>query len=186
MLVKIVTIKAKEGENITPHLNKVISDYLFDADLKDTINSKPLTGIADNGNKYILWLGKSSAVFVLRKDKKTVDIGIMIKARSIAEINSELSKHGISLNNIYSTSDVIWQQLRSCLMAAITLDDTDKPIERDEPDTPDEPDEADSATRGDQPELPFEETDFEIPEPIQKYVRTAENEQKRKGSSIKL
>ncbi len=83
---------------------------------------------------------------------KTVDIGVIIKARSIAEINSELSKHGISLNNIYSTTDTIWQQLRSCLMAAIALDDTDQPVEKDEPDRPDEPEEPDSATKGDQPE----------------------------------
>jgi len=186
MLVKKVTVKAKEGENITPHINQTISDYLLDNDLRETINTKPLTGIAENGNKYILWLGKSSAVFVLRKDKKTVDIGVIIKARSIAEINTELSKHGININNIYSTTDTIWQQLRSCLMAAIALDDTDQPVEKDEPDTPDEPEEPDSTTKGDQPELPFEETDFEVPEPVQKYVRTAENEQKRKSNSIKL
>jgi len=174
MIKKTTEVKVKENEDISPFINDFLKDYVGDRDVYEAASSTPITRLTEDGKKYALWLGRNTAIFAIRKDKNRVMIGL-IKTKNMAELTEELRKVGIEIQGFTGTTETFWNDLKSCLFAAMNIEDTDAKEEAEGPEEKEEGEKPESKERPEQPELPFESADFEsMSDYVSDYVKTAE------------
>jgi hypothetical protein len=174
MIKKTTEVKVKENEDISPFINDFLKDYVNDRDVYDAASSTPITRLTEDGKKYALWLGRNTAIFAIRKDKNKVMIGL-IKAKNMAELTEELRKVGIEIQGFTGVTETFWNDLKTCLFAAMNIEDTDVKEEAESPEEKEESEKPESKERSEQPELPFESADFEsMSDYVSGYVQTAE------------
>jgi len=189
MIKKTAEVKVKENEDISPHVNEFIKDYIHDKDIHDAAVSTPLARLTEDGKKYALWIGRNAAIFAIRKDKTKVMIGL-IKAKNMTELTEELRKVGIEIQGFTGITETYWNDLKACLYAAMNIEDTDVKEEAEGSEEKEKEENEESKERSEQPELPFESTDFEsMSDHITGYIKTGKEleettkKQKRSGSA---
>ena len=91
----------------------------------------------------------------------------------------ELKKYGISIQGFTGVTETFWTQLKACLFAALTTEDTDeadRPEEREEREEREEPE---PKERAEGPEIPFETVDFESSnDEVANYIKLGETLEK--------
>ena len=160
MIKKVEEVKSKEGEDVSPHINKLLKDFAADRDIRETASLTPSVGLTEDGRKYALWLGKNVAIFVVRKSKDRVVVGLL-KSRTFSEIINELRNYGITIQGFSGLTEPIWNDLRACLYAALTVEQTDEKERSEEPEEPEEQEQEERSERSEGPEIPLEFEDIE-------------------------
>lgn len=160
MIKKVEEVKVKEGQDVTPHINKLLEEFSVDHDVRETASLTPTVGLTEDGKRYALWLGKNVAIFAVRKSKDKVVIGIL-KSRTFGEIVGELRNYGIVLQGFSGLTEPIWNELRACLFAALTVEQTDEKVAPEEPEESEEGEEEERSERAESPEVPLEPEDVE-------------------------
>ncbi len=57
MIKKTAEVKVKENEDISPHVNEFIKDYIHDRDIHDAAVSAPLARLTEDGKNMLYGLG---------------------------------------------------------------------------------------------------------------------------------
>jgi len=161
-------VKVKEGQDISPHISDVIKRHNHDNDVMYAANTRPTTGVTDDGKKYVLYMGYRAAILALRLDKNKVKI-IVLRGNP-QDILSELNVR-YRVFAPYGRTDPIERELKVCLSYALSLDEPEAPEERDEPDEPDESDGKESSDRAEKEDEEDEEPDIPLSPELEKFVK---------------
>ena len=156
--------------SISPHISDVIKRHNHDNDVIYAANTRPITGVTDDGKKYVLYMGYRAAILALRLDKNKVKI-IVLRGNP-QDILSELNVR-YRVFAPYGRTDPIERELKVCLSYALSLDEPDEPDEREEPDEPDEPDEKESPERAEKEDEEDGESDIPLSPELEKFVKNA-------------